>query len=196
MYMNLNNLIICHTHNRITQRTQILLEIHLIIIRKLFVQHDNKLCTITKLDVSFSLRRNLHNLGTFSCIKGKINFLAHERIKRTLKNNDKTLSAGIHNTCFLQNRQHIRSLLKNPFSFCQDIFKERLQILCFISQFQCLISNTSGYGQNRTFFRLHNCFIGCLNTFINSSCDRNSIQCLVFFDSLSKTSQKLRKDNT
>ena len=66
------------------------------------IQHNNKLGTITELNLFLCLGRNLDHTGTGSgTLNLVINFLAHQRIISALQHLDKSLSAGIYNPCLL-----------------------------------------------------------------------------------------------
>lgn len=56
MYVHLDDLVISHDDDRITNGREIILEIHLLLDVEGLVEHDQKLCTVTELNLCISLR--------------------------------------------------------------------------------------------------------------------------------------------
>ena len=167
----------------------------LLIIR--FVQHNDKLCTVTEFNLCLSLLADLHRSSLFRIsIKRIIHFFSKKCIIGTFQNLYQSLSAGVDNTCLFQHRKHLRSLCQYFFGLFDDKSAELFHIFYRRCQICGLVSRTFGNCQNRTFLRLHNCLVCSLYCFVHGICQVNHIQFLMVSDSLGKTSEKLRKNNT
>ena len=122
VYMDLYNFIVCYQYNGISNRIQEFTEAVDFFLRKRFLKKNDKFCTISKFNISLSLRRNLGYFRSSRCLElGIIHLFPMVSVNGSTKNLQKSLSAGIHNTCFFQNREHFRSsgkrflcMLKNP----------------------------------------------------------------------------------
>ena len=94
VHVYLNDLIVCYQYNGITNGIQKFTETADFFLRKRFLKKDDKLCTVTKLDICLCLRRNLGNLRSSRCLKlGVIYFLAVISVNSSAEYFQKPLSA-------------------------------------------------------------------------------------------------------
>ena len=125
-----------------------------------------------------------------------VNLFAQITVISAFEDLQKSLAAGIHNACLFQNREHIRWSGKYVLRMSDHIRKETAKIPAVLCDLQRLVRCSLGHCQDRSFFWLHNSFIGSLHTFLKRFCKGRCIHGVVMLNGLCKTSQKLRKDNT
>ena len=197
MNMNLHDLVICNKHNRITKGHQEFLKFMLCLLGHRLVQKNNKLCTITKFNISLCLCIDLSHSRTFCLVKlCIINLFAKETIICTMVYFQKSLSTGIHYSCFFQNRQHLRCLCQSFLRMSDHALEKCIQILCCLRKLYSLGSSLSCNSKDCSFLRFHDCLICSLHTFLHGCRDVNGIQFLTVLNTSGKTTQKLRKNNT
>ena len=133
MHMQFDNLLIVHKHQAVSQPQQVGAESFRcplsLLVRGLF--HDT-FRAVGKPDCRIGAvctRRGRH-LGSRIRIFTLDRF-SHQRGIHTLQHGHKTASAGIHNLCLLQNRQHLRRLGKRLLRSVNHMRKERPNGLFF-----------------------------------------------------------------
>ena len=102
MYMHLDYIIVSNTYNRITDRFQICLEIHLLFDIESSVQKYDKFCTISKFYIRFCLR--IHRFTAYSLCGARFLLTVHIQIdlfaQKCIVGSGQylyqSLSAGIH----------------------------------------------------------------------------------------------------
>ena len=160
MYVNLDNIIVSHTDDGIANGFQISLESDLVLIRKFFFQQNDEFGTIPELDLSRCISGNPGHIHAASRFDRFVFDLFSEKcIVCSADHFQKSLSAGIHNACFLQNRQHLRCLLKNNFRFFDNFRNKYLQIIRLFGHLFRLLRDSSCHGKDRSFLRLHDRFV-------------------------------------
>ena len=161
------------------------------------IQKNDKFCTIAKFNVSLCLSINLSYCRSFRFIKlSIIDLFTKETIICTMIYFQESLSARVHYSCFFQNRKHLRCLRQSFLCMSNHTFKECIQILCCLCNFNSFRSCFSCNSKNCSFFRFHNRLVCSLHTFLHRCCDSAGIQFLAAFNALGKTTKKLGKDNT
>ena len=197
MHMNLYDIIISHTYDRISNGLQIRLELCLVLICKGLLSHDNKFCTIAKLDIRLLLfRRPNHGSACFCSHSSIINLFSGKSIISSMKNLDQSLSAGINHASFFQNREHIRSLSKYLFTITNDLRKKDFQIFCRLRKFLSLLGNSFCNSQDRSFLWFHNSLICCCSSALTRLDKYINIKFLIIPYFFCKSPEKLRKNYT
>ena len=190
MYMYLYHVIHGNHYNRITNRLKICLEVFLCLFRIFFFQINNKLSTISELNI-----RSGNVLGRHSCRcctlhagyrNREINLFSENRIISTLYNLQKSLSTGVYNACFFQNRQKFRCISQHFFHLL-EYFTKYNQVVCLIYQFLSTFRAASCYRQDSSFLRLHNCLIRSLNCLSKCSSHQRYIHYLAVADFFGKS---------
>ena len=84
MYVHLHDILIRNTHNGITDRLKICLEIYLCLDVERFVQHNDEFRTVTELNFCFGLRTDISGYsplyGTALCLNSKIYFFTQKYV--------------------------------------------------------------------------------------------------------------------
>ena len=163
MHMNLHDLIIGYNYNAVTDILKICLQLFLYLIL-IPLQHNDKFCAITKLNIC----RILRTAGSDSrrCLRiytgnVQIHFLALQRSKCTAHKGHQSLSTGINYACLLQYRKHIRCTLEGILHIGYHFLGEGNHILGF-SLHQKLYGSLCpclDHCQDRTLLRLHNSLV-------------------------------------
>ena len=173
MYVHLYYILICHTYNRIAYRLQICLEIHLHLDVEGFVQHNNELGTVPELDfrlflriLSGSVTRRLHGRR----LHGEIDLLAQIGVQSPCQNLHQPLPAGVHHSCLLKHRQHLRGLTKNVSGMLDDTCQKGLHVIAHAVRRQRLglVRRPSGHSENRSLLGLHHRLVRGLHGLIQS----------------------------
>ena len=197
VYVNLDNIIVSHTDDGIANGFQISLESDLVLIRKFFFQQNDEFGTIPELDLSRCISGNPGHIHAASRFDRFVFDLFSEKcIVCSADHFQKSLSAGIHNACFLQNRQHLRCLLKNNFRFFDNFRNKYLQIIRLFGHLFRLLRDSSCHGKNRSLLRLHNRLISSFLCTSQRFCKRRNIDLLLITDRFRKSTEKLGQDNT
>ena len=182
MYMDLDNILICHQYDGIADGHQKLFEFMLSLRAHGLVQHNDELGAITKFDLflfRLCLGCCLGALLLFYCV---LNLFSLEYVESTLHDLHQALSAGIHHACFFQHRKHLRSLCKHFFCMFDHCRDELFEIICLLCQLRSLLSNTAGNCKNCSFLRLHNCFISCITRSCACCCKCDHVNLFLFAD--------------
>ena len=188
MYVYFDNFAVRHDYNRITNGLKICLELQLCLFTEFLVQHDNKLCTIAKLDLSLCLRTDLDRFSLLLTFEGIIHLFARQNVICAFEHLHKSLSAGVYHSCFFQYRKHIRSLCKHCFCLFDNKACEFFHILYTLRELCCLVSSSFCHCKDCSFLRLHNSLIRSLYSFLHSSCQIDHIQLLMVTDAFGKSS--------
>ena len=102
VYMNFHNIIIGNTNDRIADRFKISFKLCFILICKFFFCHDNKFCTIAKLNIRFRLLGRFYHFCSAACFDCRIiYFFSKKCIIRPMNHFKQSLSSGIYNSRFL-----------------------------------------------------------------------------------------------
>ena len=145
MYMDLDNILICHQYDGIADGHQKLFEFMLSLRAHGLVQHNDELGAITKFDLflfRLCLGCCLGALLLFYCV---LNLFSLEYVESTLHDLHQALSAGIHHACFFQHRKHLRSPCQDCVALCHDGLHHLFQLHAFRCQLGSLLSHASGY---------------------------------------------------
>ena len=197
MHMYFYNFIICNKNDGISDGSQEFLERTLFFDRHRFVQKNDKLSAVTEFDIGFCLLRDLCDCGCTRFFEiGIIDFFAEETIDCSSQNFQKTLSAGVYNTCFFQYREHFRCTGKSIFCVLEYFMKKRLKFFCFRCNLGCFESSFFCNSQDSSLFWFHNCFVGSLNCFFHGGCNGKCIQFFRLSYASCKSTKKLGKNNT
>ena len=194
--MDFHHVLVSHADDGVANGLQISLEFMLICLCELFLCHNDKFGTVTELDISRGLSGNFllagqGRSGTLGCERAVIDLLAKESIVGTLQDFHKSLSAGVHNTCLLQNRKHVRSLCKDCISLLKQGRDEHFQIIRGLSQFTRLLSDAPGNGEDRPLLWFHDSLVGCVLGTLAGCREVLYIDLLLIPQSLCKATQKL-----
>ena len=200
MYMYLNDLLIRNNNNGIADRFQIRFQLVFLLFAYRLLQHNNKFCAISELNISFLLNRHCISV-TYSLIHTlrllKYHFFSEERIVTALQNLHESLTARVNNSCLLQDRQHFRRLIQHILRMLDHLSEERFQIrFPFLCQFHTLLGNTFRNSQDCPFLRLHDSFVCRIHRFCKGIRQNRNRHLFVILDSLRKTTKKLGKNDS
>ena len=197
MHMYLHHIIVCDTHDGITDRRQVFLKLMLILIRKLFLGKDDELRTISELYIRLVTRRCFHrNPGACRGNLGIPDLFSEERVICALYDFQKALSAGIHHPSFLEYRQHLRRLFKHFLGVLNHSRNEDFQIIRLLSHLCSLLGNPAGNGKDRALLRFHDRLVSRLPR--PAACSRKSLDVNLFLltDRLCEPPEQLGEDNS
>ena len=192
VYMYLYNLIICHQNNRVTDRHEEFLEFMLCLLRHWLIQKNNELCAVTEFNILLCLCIDFghcRTLGTTElCI---IHFFAQITVISSVENFYQSLSARVNNSCFFENRKHLRCSGKSLLCMSDHCLEKSIQILCSLSKLHSLGCSFLCHCKDSSLFRLHYCFVGSFHAFLHSCCNGCRIQIFTFLYTFGEATEKL-----
>ena len=195
--MDLYDIIIRNAYNRIPDRLEISFEFYFIFCREFLFCHNNKFCTVSEFNICLSLLSRLDHLCSGSCLDRRIiDLFAEEGVISTPEHFKQSLSARIDYPCFLQNRQHLRSLCQHFLRMTYHFRKENFQIFCCLCKFSRLLGSPLCHSKDRTLLRFHDCFVCGSSRTVTCFRKDCSVDFIMFPDFFCKSTEKLGKDNT
>ena len=196
MYVYLHNITVRYTYNGVTNGCQKCLKFVFVLLIERLLKHHDKFRAITKTDIGcFNLIQS--HLACIACWCRRFYLCCKiirclntcQAVICTLQYSHQTLTTGIHNTCLLQYRQHLRCQTQHVITILYDLTKTFFQIICCIKNIRCFLCHASCNCKNCTFLRLHNSLISSLACLLKCFCCDHTIDNFLVFDRACKTTE-------
>ena len=200
MYMTLDNLLVIYNNDTVADRLQICAQRQRVCIWLLFI--DDKLGAVAEVNIFFvkfgsdALSALLLWSGLCFLLGGN-DLSALDDRQHTLPDLNKALAACIDDACLFEYRQHLWGLRQRVLSCRKDFLPhldsgDFLLLLCYLL---CMFACQAGNGQDGTFGRFHNRFIGSGYAQSQRICQVLGIGSLLALQSLGKSAEQQRQDN-
>ena len=187
--MDLHDIVVRNADNRIADGLQVRLELGLVRFRERLVCHNDKFRTVAELDICLCLLGRFHHFCSRTGVNSRVvDLLAGECVVCPVKDLNKPLSAGIHDSGFFQYGKHIRGLSQHIFCVADDLWNEHLQIFRSLCKFARFLRDAFCNGEDRSLLRLHNCFVCCRRRSLAGFCENRHINFLIIADFFCKSS--------
>ena len=126
-----------------------------------------------------------------------VNLLAGKCICLAFEHLQKSLSAGIHHACFLQDRKHLRSLFQDFLRPSDNFFYHfsKAGIRIFFQHLHRAFRSASGYRKDGSLFWFHNSLVSRLHCLLQGSGKYSRCDLFFLTDYFREPAEKLRKDN-
>ena len=200
VHMNFHDVIIRDQHQTVSDGGEEGFQLLFLHFGERFFEIDDEFGAVSELDVIradffMSLRCGLRHLCAGRSFEGQIQFLPVERVHTALEHGHQSLSAGIHDAGFLQNREHVRRPLQRLLSFLKNQGEETGKILRAVLDFIRLQRHRLRNGEDRALLRLHHGLIGRLHGLSHRLGDQRLVKRLMVPYRLRESPEQLGKNH-